>query len=193
MTLTAKTVSSKRRPYVPAAGTDGDGTIGSGIPKALMDRGDGFEGGNVTPGNGKAVCYAVAEYDFSEDGAVGAAAFFGTGVLVPANAVVTRAGMYTDVLVAGPAQNGATLYGAGVGATASADNNLVASAAVETVIGTSTIGVPVPATAATWLHTGPLPREIVIDFAGGTTAATTAGRILVWVEYFMVSNVTPTT
>ena len=190
MALTPKTVSSKRN----FAGHQSEETpvTTTFMPSAQTVRGDGFFDPQFTPGADKAVQVAVASYDFTKDGALASGAIFGTGVFVPKNAVVTRAGLYTDVLVAGPSHNQVTLYGAGVGATASADANLVASTAVSSVIGTSVIGVPVGATASTWIHTGAHPREILIDFTPNTPAATTAGRVMVWVEYFIVAQGTPT-
>ena len=176
MALTAKTVSTTRN------------TVG----KAQVFRGDGDESG-YAPGSGRSFRVAVGEYNFAEDGALAADAIFGTGVFVPANSVVVRAGLFTETDVTGAPNIGATLYGAMVAATASADFNLVADATVTTVDHTSVIGVPVSATASTWLHTGALPREILIDFTGGTGAATTAGRVFVWVEYITLVNATPAT
>jgi len=170
MALTAKTASSSR----------------NANPGAQIHRGDGNVTQGALDGSNRAQYYAVAEYDFSQDGALASGAIWGSGVFVPKHAVVTRAGLYTETLVVGPDTLAVTLYGATVAATASADDNLVASHTVTSTQGTSTIGVPVPATASTWLHTGLAEREILFDFAGGTPAATTAGRVMVWVEYFVL-------
>ena len=172
MALTAKTDSSDR----------GTGQL------AQIRRGDGNTEPGAMDGANRGQYYAVAEYDFSKDGALASGAIWGSGVYVPKDAVVTRAGLYTETLVAGPSNIGCTLYGATVAATASADFNLVADAAVTTTQGTSTIGVPVPATASTWVHTGDAAREINFDFSSTTPAATTAGRVMVWVEYFLLGD-----
>ena len=191
MALTPKTVSTKRN----YAGHDSEATpvaFTGRLPGSQLFRGDGFVGSRPSVGANQAMGMAIGSYDFTVDGALASGAIFGTGVYVPAQALVIRAGLYTDVLVAGPSNIAATLYGAGVGATASADYNLVASAAVTSTIGTSTIGVPVPATASTWIHTGGHPREILIDFSPSTPAATTAGKVHVWVQYMMLTQGTPT-
>jgi len=156
----------------------------------MINRGDGNndQGGN-DGGASRGQYYAVAEYDFSKDGAIAADAIWGTGVYIPKNAVVTRAAQYTETLLVGPPEMGVTLYGATIAATASADFNLLASTAIATVQGTSLIGAPVPATpTTTWLHTGLAAREINFDFTGGTGAATTAGRVMFWVEYFLLGD-----
>lgn len=175
MTLTAKTVSTTRN------------TVG----KAQTFRGSGdASASSYSPGANKRVQYAVGEYNFSEDGALLADAIFGTGVFVPPNAVVTRSGLFNHTVMtsSGTPEVGATLYGAQVAADDSADFNLVVSAAIATVLGGSVVGTCVPQTAATWLHTGAAPREILIDMTGAGGAALTAGRVFVWCEYFIIEN-----
>ena len=175
MTLTAKTVSTTRN------------TVG----KAQTFRGSGDASATAySRGAGKRVMYAVGEWNFDEDGALAADAVFGTGVFVPKNAIVTRSGLFNHTVTTsgGSPEVGATLYGAQVAATDSADYNLVVSAALATVVSGSVIGTCVPQTASTWLHTGAEPREILIDHQGGTGAALTAGRVFVWCEYVIVEN-----
>lgn len=190
MALTPKTVSSPRN----YSGHDSEETpvVQSRKLTTVTTRGDGFVSSKPQVGANQAMAYAVGEYSFKEDGALASGAIFGTGVFVPANAVVTEAGLYTDILVVGPDQIEVTLYGAGVGATASADANIVAAASVASVIGTSKIGVPVPATAGTWIHTGAHPREILLGFSRSSPAATTAGRVFAWVKYMLITQGTPT-
>lgn len=172
MTLTAKTASSARNTGQLAQVNRGDGNV---------DAGPGV-------GAAHAALYAVAEYDFSKDGALASGAIWGSGVKVPKHAVVYRAGLYTETAVVGPSNLAVTLSGATAAATASADDNLVADHAVSTVQGISVIGVPAAADADTWLHTGLAEREILFDYAGTTPAATTAGRQMVWVEYFILDT-----
>ena len=120
MTLTAKTVS----------------TVKNAEGKAKVFRGTGDASASAySPGAGKRVQYAVGEYNFSVDGGLATDAIFGTGVFVPKNAIVTRSGIFNHTVVVGPAEVGATLYGAQVAATDSADFNLVVSAGVASVIG----------------------------------------------------------
>lgn len=176
MTLTAKAATIRRVPNL-----DGDGTLGSGKGHPQSARGTSADP-SYQIGAGQVKHLAIAEYDFAKDGALPFAALAGTGtgVWIPANAIVTHTWVQSVTPCVGPTNMGVTLVN---------DNDLVADASLATVFGQAAgvivTGAIEPMTESGFLKTGTTPKEIIIT---ATVAATSAGKASIFVEYVLTTT-----
>lgn len=175
MAPTAKLATTARVPVM-----DGDDSLGSGYPKAGVIRGQGnLEPGFQSGGPSQKVVY-VASWDDSIDGHIPLGGSMGLGVYVPAGFVVTEVSFDVEVVPVGPTNMFFSLE---------ADGDLVDSAAINGAPWSTTglkHGKNAGASAVNVAYTvqGPFTtaaREIAI---GGTVAASSAGRVVIYVEGF---------
>jgi len=143
---------------------------GESVTKNATDHGKKF-------GSGKCV------FNPSATSASRAVAAHGCGLTIPKNAIVTRA-VYKVVTTFTSADDSATLAIKIVGA-----NDVVSAAAISS--GTTwdaagpILGIPVTATAATWLTTT-VDSEVTFTVA---VQALTAGKLVLWVEWFYFGDI----
>lgn len=174
MSLTAKVATIGRVPTL-----EGDGTIGSGKghPQRFRSQGDGEP--LFQQGAGQVKHLAVAEYDFDKDGALTfhATAGNGSGVFVPANAIVTHSFIHVLTVPVGPTAMAVSLLN---------DQDLVTEAAISgapwSTLGAVVTGGVEPGTESGYVKVGTTPKEIAFT---ATVANTSAGKFVVFVEYVM--------
>lgn len=177
MSLTAKAATSTR-----VANSDGDGTVGSGLGHPQHFKGQGNDEPGFIGGGGVNKQVYVAVWDDTLDGHIPAAGGFGTGCWIPVGFVVTEVSFDVEVVPVGPTNMSISLND---------DADLSASAAISGAPWSTTglkHGKNAGASAVEVAYTvqGPFvvttPKEVQIV---GTGAASSAGRVIVYVEGFM--------
>lgn len=172
MSLTAKVATIRRVPNL-----DGDGSFGSGKGHPQLARGTAGDPGYQF-GAGQVKMLAVAEYDFAKDGAL-AVGGNGTGVWIPAGAIVEHTFIHVLTVPVGPTNMGVSLIN---------DNDLVTSAAISGAPW-STLGAFVTGAVEEGTETGFLKvtsaKEIAIT---ATVAPSSAGKVAVFVVYVMTTT-----
>jgi len=188
MALTAKAASSARATYGDGAGMNpAVSTVSAGRgTKQQNFRGEGNYDPKYQPGGPVQKVVYTAIWDDTLDGHIPAAGSMGLGVFVPVGFIVTEVTFDVEVVPVGPTNMFISLND---------DADLSASAAISGAPW-STVGIKHGANAGAsavevaYTVQGPLvvttAKEIAI---GGTGAASSAGRVVVYVEGFQRPSV----